>query len=217
MAVLYLIPMASRLSLNLQEQVEKGVSILRNGGVIAYPTDTVYGLGAGIGFPRAIERIYAVKERPLSMPLPLLLDDVFQLTELADSVPPLARLLMEKFWPGGLTLVLPASSSVPDFITAGGKTVAVRIPDHPVPLALIKALGTPIVGTSANLSGQPSALTADEVYSQIGAKIDFVIDGGRCPGGKESTIIDVTGEKPVILREGAITRAEIERVCGSIK
>jgi len=217
MAVLYLIPMASRLSLNLQEQVEKGVSILRNGGVIAYPTDTVYGLGAGIGFPRAIERIYAVKERPLSMPLPLLLDDVFQLTELADSVPPLARLLMEKFWPGGLTLVLPASSSVPDFITAGGKTVAVRIPDHPVPLALIKALGTPIVGTSANLSGQPSALTADEVYSQIGAKIDFVIDGGRCPGGKESTIIDVTGETPVILREGAITRAEIERVCGSIK
>ncbi|OGO24115.1 MAG: threonylcarbamoyl-AMP synthase [Chloroflexi bacterium RBG_16_51_9] len=209
--------MASRLSLNLQEQVEKGVSILRNGGVIAYPTDTVYGLGAGIGFPRAIERIYAVKERPLSMPLPLLLDDVFQLTELADSVPPLARLLMEKFWPGGLTLVLPASSSVPDFITAGGKTVAVRIPDHPVPLALIKALGTPIVGTSANLSGQPSALTADEVYSQIGAKIDFVIDGGRCPGGKESTIIDVTGETPVILREGAITRAEIERVCGSIK
>ena len=217
MAVLYLIPMASRLSLNLQEQVEKGVSILRNGGVIAYPTDTVYGLGAGIGFPRAIERIYAVKERPLSMPLPLLLDDVFQLTELADSVPPLARLLVEKFWPGGLTLVLPASSSVPDFITAGGKTVAVRIPDHPVPLALIKALGTPIVGTSANLSGQPSALTADEVYSQIGAKIDFVIDGGRCPGGKESTIIDVTGETPVILREGAITRAEIERVCGSIK
>ena len=216
MAVLYLIPMASRLSLNLQEQVEKGVSILRNGGVIAYPTDTVYGLGAGIGFPRAIERIYAVKERPLSMPLPLLLDDVFQLTELADSVPPLARLLMEKFWPGGLTLVLPASSSVPDFITAGGKTVAVRIPDHPVPLALIKALGTPIVGTSANLSGQPSALTADEVYSQIGAKIDFVIDGGWCPDGKESTIIDVTGVKPVILREGAISRVEIERVCGSI-
>ena len=185
MAVLYLIPMVSRLSLDIQEQIEKGVSMLKNGGVIAYPTDTVYGLGAGIGFPRAIERIYSVKERPLTMPLPLLLADVSPLTELAESVSPLARLLIKKFWPGGLTLVLPTSSSVPDIITASGKTVAVRIPDHPAPLALIEALGTPIVGTSANLSGQPSPLTAEE--------------------------------KPVILREGAITKAEIEGIIGSIK
>ena len=209
--------MPSKLSLNIKEQVEKGVSILKNGGVIAYPTDTVYGLGAGIGFPLAIERIYAVKERPLSMPLPLLLADVSQLTELAEFVSPVARLLIKDFWPGGLTLVLPASSSVPAIITAGGETVAVRIPDHPVPIALIRGLGTPIVGTSANLSGQPSVLTADKVYSQIGDKIDYVINDGRCPGGKESTIIDVTGEKPVVLREGAISLAEIERVCGSIR
>ena len=208
--------MASKLSLNIHEQIEKGVSILSRGGIIAYPTDTVYGLGAGIGFPKAIERIYAVKERPVNMPLPLLVADVSQISELAESISPLARLLIQNFLPGALTLVLPASASVPDIIAAGGKTVAVRIPAHPVPIALIRGLGTPIVGTSANLSGQPSALTADEVYGQLGDKIDFVIDGGRCPGGKESTIIDITGEKAVILREGAISRKEIEQVCGSI-
>ena len=208
--------MASKLSLNIQEQIDKGVSILKQGGIIAYPTDTVYGLGTGIGFPQAIKQIYEVKERPLNMPLPLLLSDVSQVTELAESVSPLARLLIQRFWPGALTLVLPASPSVPDIITSGGKTVAVRIPAHPVPIALSRGLGTPIVGTSANLSGQPSPLTADEVYGQLGGKIDFVIDGGRCPGGKESTIVDVTGGKPVIQREGAISRAEIERVCESI-
>ncbi|MBI2849670.1 MAG: threonylcarbamoyl-AMP synthase [Chloroflexi bacterium] len=208
--------MVSKLSLDIQEQVEKGISILRRGGVIAYPTDTVYGLGAGIGHPRAIERIYAVKERPLDMPLPLLVSDVAQITELAESVPPAARLLINKFLPGALTLVLPASPKVPGIVTAGGKTVAVRIPAHPVPLALIIGLGTPVVGTSANLSGQPSPLTADEVYFQLGDKIDFIIDGGRCPGGKESTIVNVTGEMPVILREGAISRVEIERVFGKI-
>ncbi len=209
--------MTSKLSLNIQEQIEKGISILSQGGVIAYPTDTVYGLGAGIGFPKAIERIYEVKERPLNMPLPMLVADTSQITELAESVSPLARLLIRTFLPGALTLVLPASASVPDIIIAGGETVAVRIPAHPVPVALIRGLGTPIIGTSANLSGQPSALTADEVYRQLGDKIDFIIDGGQCPGGKESTIVDITGEKPVILREGAVPSAEIERVLGSIR
>ena len=114
-------------------------------------------------------------------------------------------------------MVLLKSRSVPDIITAGGNTVAIRIPAHPVPVALVRGLGMPIVGTSANLSGKPSALTADEVYSQFGDKVDLVIDGGRCPGGRESTIIDVTGEVPEILREGAISIGELKRVCGSIK
>lgn len=208
--------MTSKLSPNIQEQIEQGVPILRRGGAIAYPTDTVYGLGACFGMPGAVERIFEIKERPLNMPLPLLLADVSQISEVAESVSPLARLLMRGFWPGALTLVLNASAAVPDIITAGGKTVAVRIPAHPVPVALIKGLGAPIVGTSANLSGRPSPLTADEVYAQLGDRIDFVIDGGRCPGGTESTIVDVSGEKPVIIREGAISRAEIERVCGDI-
>ena len=106
------------------------------------------------------------------------------------------------------------SVDYPDIVTAGGTTVAVRIPAHPVPIALVEGLGMPVLGTSANQSGKPSALTADEVYSQLGDKIDLVIDGGRCPGGRESTIVDVTGETPVILREGAIPVAELERASG---
>ncbi|MFC1928880.1 L-threonylcarbamoyladenylate synthase [Chloroflexota bacterium] len=202
--------------LDIQQHIERGISILKQGGLVAYPTDTVYGLGACISLPQAVEQVYKVKERPLNMPLPLLLADKSQITKVADSVTPIARLLINSFLPGALTIVLPKSNSVPDIITAGGKTIAVRIPVHPVPIALVNGLGTPIVGTSANLSGKPSPLTADEVYSQLGDKIDLVIDGGRCPGGRESTVVDVTGEMPVVLREGAISREELEQVCGSV-
>jgi len=201
---------------DIQSQVERGVSILRQGGIVAFPTDTVYGLGACIGIHRAVERVYEVKERPLNIALPLLLADTSQIAGVAEQVSPLAWLLINNFLPGALTLVLRRSGSVPDIVTAGGTTVAVRIPAHPVPVALIQGLGTPIVGTSANLSGRPSPLTADEVRSQFGDKIDFVVDGGRCPGGRESTVVDVTGEIPVVLREGAISGAELKRVCGSI-
>jgi len=208
--------MADRISLKIRQQIDKGISILEKGGIVAYPTDTVYGLGACANLPEAIERVYKVKERPLNMPLPLLLADISQITRVAESVPPIAWALIHSFLPGALTLVLSKSASVPDIISGGGTTIAIRIPAHPVPVALVEGLGTPIVGTSANLSGRSSPLTAEEVYSQLGDKIDLVIDGGRCPGGKESTIVDVTGVKPVILREGAISRKELERVCGSI-
>jgi L-threonylcarbamoyladenylate synthase len=163
-----------------------------------------------------VERIYQVKERPRNMPLPLLLADTSQISEVAYPVPQIAWLLAHNFLPGALTLVLHKSNSVSDIITAGGITVAVRVPAHPIPVALAQGLGAPIVGTSANLSGKPSSLTADEVYSQFGDKVDFVINGGRCLGGKESTIVDVTGEVPVILREGAISGAELKRVCHGI-
>ncbi|MFC1958780.1 L-threonylcarbamoyladenylate synthase [Chloroflexota bacterium] len=208
--------MASNYSLKIQEQIERGISILRQGGIVAYPTDTVYGLGACISLPQAVERIYKVKERSRNMSLPLLLADVSQITKVAEVVPPIGWLLIHSFLPGALTLVLPKSSLIPDIITAGGTTVAIRIPSHPVPIALVEGLGAPIVGTSANLSGRPSSLTAEEVYSQLGDKVDLVIEGGRCPGGKESTIVDITGENPVILREGAISREEIEQVCEGI-
>ncbi|MBI2329130.1 MAG: threonylcarbamoyl-AMP synthase [Chloroflexi bacterium] len=202
--------------LDMQPQIEKGISILRQGGLVAYPTDTVYGLGVCPGFPQSVERVYKVKQRPQNMPLPLLLTDTSQLTMIAATVPPAAWRLIHRFLPGALTLVLAASSSAPSTVTAGGATVAIRIPAHPIAVALAAALGGTIVGTSANLSGRPSPLTAEEVYRQLGDKIDFVIDGGRCPGGKESTIVDVTGETPVILREGAISREELEQVCGRI-
>jgi len=208
--------MSARLSTELQEQVRRAISVLKGGGIVAFPTDTVYGLGAGANLPQAVARVYQVKDRPRSMALPLLLAYPAQIGEVARVVPPVARLLVRHFLPGALTIVLLRSGSVPDVITGGGETVAVRVPAHPVPVALARGLGMPVVGTSANLSGQPSALTADEVYAQFGDRIDLVIDGGRCPGGRESTIVDVTGEVPVVLREGAISREELERVCGDI-
>lgn len=208
--------MLDKLPSDIQKQVEEGISILKQGGIVAFPTDTVYGLGACASNQQAVERVYRVKERPQNIALPLLLARTSQISEVAEPVPQIAWLLAKKFLPGALTLVLHKSNSVPDIITAGGITVAIRIPAHPIPVALAEGLGAPIVGTSANLSGKPSAATADEVYSQFGDKIDLVIDGGRCPGGRESTIVDVTKETPVVLREGAIARKELKQVCGSI-
>jgi L-threonylcarbamoyladenylate synthase len=204
--------MSNKLPSEIQAQIERGISILKQGGLVAFPTDTVYGLGAGASNQPAVAKIYQIKERPRDMALPLLLAHTSQISEVASPVPPIAWLLADKFLPGALTIVLYKSNSVLDIVTGGGSTVAVRIPAHPIPVALAQDLG-PIVGTSANLSGKPSALTADEVCSQFGDKIDLVIDAGRCPGGRESTIVDVTGEVPVVLREGAIPREELKRVC----
>ena len=200
----------------LEKQIKQAVTILKNGGVVAYPTDTVYGLGACMTNIKAVDRIFEVKGRPKGMALPVLLADKAQIEEIVISVPLIAQRLADEFFPGALTIILPKSSVVPDIITGGGKTVAFRIPNHPVPLALIKGLGKPIVGTSANLSGQPSALTAIEVQAQIGDKIDMVIDGGRCPGGIESTVIDLSGEKPVIRRQGAISIERLRKILPDI-
>ena len=208
--------MLTKLSPDVQRQVGRGISILKRGGIVAFPTDTVYGLGACANLHQAVEQIYKVKERPRSMALPLLLAHTSQISEVAESVPPIAWLLAHNFFPGALTIVLYKSNSVPDIITAGGLTVAVRVPAHPIPVAIADGLGMPIVGTSANLSGRPSVLTPEEVYSQFGEKIDLVIDGGRCPGGMESTIVDVTGEKPIILRQGVVSQQEIRDICPGI-
>ena len=194
----------------LQREIEKGVKILRIGGVIAFPTDTVYGLGADAFNATAVERIYEIKNRPRHQQLPLLITDVEQLTTLANPIPEIAWFLAKRFWPGGLTLVLPKTDSLPAYL-ASGPTIAVRVPDHPVCLALIQRLGNPIIGTSANISGQPSVLTAEEVGQQLGGKIDFIINGGKCPGGRESTVVDVTCESPIILRQGIIPSDEIDK------
>jgi len=203
---------SGKLSAGIQKQVDEGISILKRGGVVAFPTDTVYGLGACATDEQAVERVYELKKRPRTMALPLLLAGISQINEVAENVPKVAWLLAYRFLPGALTLVLPKSDALPDIITAGGGTVAVRIPAHPIPIALAEGIEAPIVGTSANLSGKPSVLTADEVYAQFGDRIDLVVNGGRCPGGKESTVVDVTGETPFILREGAIAREELEQV-----
>jgi L-threonylcarbamoyladenylate synthase len=203
-------------STSIQQQVKEAITILKKGGIVAFPTDTVYGLGASVNILHAVERIYQVKERPPSMALPILIAHISQINDVASSVPVVAWLLARSFLPGALTLVLYKSKLIPDIVTAGDKTVAVRVPAHPVPIALIEGLGAPIGGTSANTSGKPSALTADEVQNQLGSKVDLIIDGGRCPGGKESTVIDVTMEPPVILREGAISIEELKRVYDKI-
>ena len=194
-------------------QVDRAIEILKDGGIVAFPTDTVYGLGGNVFSIEAAERIYRVKQRPRNLPLPVLLADSTQLADIVAAVPETARYLMRHFWPGGLTLVLPKKDTLPDIITAGSDKVAVRIPDHVVPLTLIRGLGAPIIGTSANISDKPSPVTAEEVDQQIGSQIDLIIDMGRCPGGLESTVVDVTGEIPVILRRGVISEEKILSVC----
>jgi L-threonylcarbamoyladenylate synthase len=150
------------------------------------------------------------------MALPVLLADLKQIEEIVTDFTPAARRLAGEFFPGALTIILPKNDGVPDIITGGGKTIAFRIPNHPVPLAIVKGLGKPIVGTSANLSGHPSALTAAAVREQIGDKIDMVIDGGGCPGGIESTVIDLSGEKPAIRRQGAIPIEKLRKILPDI-
>jgi len=201
------------LSSQVALQVDRAIEILKAGGVVAFPTDTVYGLGGDAFNIEVAERIYEVKQRPRHLPLPILLADLTQIASVVGSVSGIARFLMRCFWPGGLTLVLQKKDSLPDIITAGGNRVAVRIPDHIVPLTLIREFGEPVIGTSANISNKPSPVTAEEVEQQLGSRIDMVIDMGKCPGGLESTVVDVTGEAPVILRQGIVPEKEIKRAC----
>jgi len=204
--------MQNKLPVKVQKQVEKGIEIIRKGGVIAFPTDTVYGIGAGVYIESAIQRVFQVKQRPAEMALPILLSDVSQIHEVAKDLPASAWRLIKYFSPGGLTLIVYRTKIVKDIITGGGDTVAIRIPDHPVPYALIRGSGMPIIGTSANISGRSSLITAEDVQNQLGQSVDLIIDGIPAPKGKESTVVDVTGEVPVILREGIISREEIAKV-----
>ena len=204
------------LAASIQQQVEQAITVLKRGGIVACPTDTVYGVGAAINIERAVERVYQIKGRPHIQALPILLADKSEIAEVAKDVPPIAWRLADRFMPGALTMVLPKADSVSAIVTGGLKTIAVRIADHPIPIAVVRGLGVPIVGTSANRSGSPSALTAEEVRAQLGDRVDMIIDGGRCPGGRESTIVDLTGEMPLILREGPISREELKEVCPNL-
>jgi L-threonylcarbamoyladenylate synthase len=205
--------MTTELTEKLKQKVKKGVSTLLDGGVIAYPTDTVYGLGACSDNVQAVKRIYKVKNRSLDMPLPILLPGVSWIERVAGSISDRAFSLVNSFMPGAITLVVKKADFVSDIVSGGKETVAFRIPDHPVTIALIKGAGVPLIGTSANMTGNASALNAEDVRKQLGEKIDYILDGGRCPGGKESSIVDVTGDIPVLLREGAISKADIEKIC----
>jgi L-threonylcarbamoyladenylate synthase len=200
-------------NMSLAQQTELGIRVLQEGGVIAFPTDTVYGIGANPFDEQAVAKIYRIKQRPRHLALPLLLSDKSELEGVARAIPEVAWRLVEHFLPGGLTLILPKAPAVPH-IVAPGDTVAVRIPNHPIPIALIRKLGTPLIGTSANLSGRPNPITAQGVREQLGDEVDFIINGGGCLAGIASTVVDVAEGTPRILREGAVPREEIEEVCG---
>ncbi len=193
-----------------EEAISVAARVLADGGLVAFPTDTVYGVGAHIFQPRAVERIYTAKIRPQDKAIPILLARADDLALVAEEIPETARLLAERFWPGGLTLVLPKNAEVPDAVSAGGPTVAVRVPDHSVPRTLMTALGAPIAGTSANLTGHPSPVAAQEVEAELGGRIELILDGGRCPGGVASTVLDLTTDPPAVLRAGAIGVEEIK-------
>ena len=195
-----------------EKTLDKATDILRSGGLVVLPTDTVYGLVSHAYLPGAVEQIYRVKERPKDMAIPLLLADPDQVHDVASHVPPGAYRLMEAFWPGGLTFVLSKDPRVPDVVTAGGATVALRMPDHPFVLALIRALGAPLAATSANLSKHAPATTARDALRELGGRVALIVDGGACPGGVPSTVLDLTVDPPRILRAGAIALEEVWRV-----
>ncbi|MBI2872896.1 MAG: threonylcarbamoyl-AMP synthase [Chloroflexi bacterium] len=196
------------------EAIEQAAALLRRGGVVAFPTDTVYGLGAHSFLPEAVERVFRVKGRPAGEGLPVLLGEMADLERVAAEVPELALALARRFWPGPLTLVLKRHLRVPAVVSGGRETVAVRLPDHPVPTALARMCGAPITGTSANRSGGSNPLTAQDVAAQLGTNVDLVLDGGPSPSQVPSTIVDVTVEPPRVVRQGTLPVEELRRVAG---
>ena len=194
--------------------IARAVDALRRGRLVAFPTETVYGLGADAADPDALARLYAVKGRPAEHPVIVHVAEPVQLAEWAADVPRAARLLADALWPGPLTLVVPRAARVPDGVTGGGDTVGLRVPDQPVALALLRAFGGGIAAPSANRFGHVSPTTAADVRADLGDDVDVVLDDGPCRVGVESTIVDCTADELVILRPGGVTRERIEEVSG---
>jgi len=194
------------------DAITRALGILNSGGLVAFPTDTVYGLGALAFNGQAIESIYMVKDRPMEKSIPILIGDTDDLEKISTDIPEIALKLAARFWPGPLTLVLPKRPELPREVSST-LTIGVRIPNHPVARNLLNMAG-PMAVTSANLSGQPSPSTANEVFNQLAGRIALILDGGRAPGGIPSTVVDCLGGDLQILREGPITKDEILAVSG---
>jgi L-threonylcarbamoyladenylate synthase len=197
--------------------IEQAANILRRGGLVAFPTETVYGLGANALDAAAVARIFEAKGRPATNPIIVHIANASQVPQVATAWPAIAAKLAERFWPGPLTLVLPKHANVPDIVTAGGPTVAVRVPVHPIAHALLEAVQLPIAAPSANRSSEISPTTAEHVRKALDGRIDMILDGGPCPGGLESTVLDVTTDPPRLLRPGLVTPEQIESVIGPIQ
>ncbi len=181
--------------------IHEAAGLLRRGGLVAFPTETVYGLGANLEDPQAIQELYQVKQRPFGKQVTLHIADVNAINAQGAFVPPMGLRLMERFWPGPLTLV---------FSRPGGATMGFRMPDHPVALALLREAGVPVVAPSANLSGHPAPRTAEQVLQDLADQIDMILDAGPTPVGVESTVLDLSGDRPRMLRRGALAE-EIDR------
>ena len=183
---------------------------------MAFPTETVYGLGANALDPHAVARIFAAKGRPTDHPLICHIASADDLAPLVAEVTPLAQALADAFWPGPLTLVLPRSAAVPDAVTGGRDTVAVRVPDHPLALELLRAFGGPVAAPSANRFGRPSPTRANDVRDELGDTVDVILDGGPCAIGVESTVLDLTSNPPQVLRPGGVSVEQLEAVIGPV-
>jgi L-threonylcarbamoyladenylate synthase len=187
--------------------VEAAARVLRDGRLVAFPTETFYGLGAHALDEAAVARIFRAKGRPGDKPLLVLVESLAMVERVAREVPDRARRLMAKYWPGPLTLVLPSRADLPAALTAGTGTVGVRLSGHPVARALVRAVGAPVTAPSANPHGGPAPRTADDVLAALGSGVDLVLDGGPTPGGLPSTVLDLTAARPVLLRPGAVVLA----------
>ena len=196
------------------EAIDRGAKVLRGGGVVAFPTETVYGLGANALDAEAVARIFTAKGRPSNNPLIVHTTSIEGARALCATWPDSAARLADAFWPGPLTMVLPKADHIPSIVTAGGPTVALRIPRHPVARALIEASRLPLAAPSANLSTRISAVRADHVIRMLDGRIEMVLDGGQTPGGLESTVVDLSSESPRLLRPGLLDAAAIEAVLG---
>jgi len=199
------------------EIISRAADVLRAGGLVAFPTETVYGLGADVLNLDAVKKVFEAKGRPSDNPLIVHIATAAQLEDIVDEMPEKGRTLADAFWPGPLTLVMKRTILISDLVTGGLDTVAVRMPDHPVPLALIRALGEGIVGPSANLSGRPSPTTAQHVFDDLRGRVEMILDAGATTIGLESTVIDVTVEPPSILRLGGLPREQIEERIGKVE
>ena len=197
--------------------LQQAAEILRRGGNVAFPTETVYGLGADALNPEAVEKIFTAKGRPNDNPLIVHVPGKDDIRSLVREIPAVAEALMEKFWPGPLTLIFPKSRLVPGVVTGGLDTVGIRIPAHPVALALLKAARIPVAAPSANISGRPSPTSAYHVLKDLNGKIDAIVDGGKTAVGLESTVLDITGDVPRILRPGGTTQEQLEELLGPLK
>lgn len=198
------------------EAIQRAAEIIKRGGIVAFPTETVYGLGADAFNPLAVARVFEVKKRPSFDPLIVHVADSADVKKLAKEIPSNAKKLTERFWPGPLTIVLLKEENIPDIVTAGLPSLAIRMPNHPMALALIEESKCPIAAPSANLFGYLSPTTAEHVRDQLGDQVDLILDGGPCPVGVESTIVSFLEEEPMLLRPGGVSLEEIESVIGEV-